>query len=200
MVVIIDYGMGNLSSVQKAGESLGYRLRLTDSAALIKKADKIIFPGVAHFGRTVKELKKRKLPDLLRARIKEGVPFFGICVGMQVLLEKSEEAPGVSGLGVIKGSVKRFSKQGLIVPHMGWNQVKLKTKHLFKGVPDGSYFYFANSYYCAPKDKSVIAATTDYGVLFASAIFKDNVWGVQFHPEKSQELGLRVLNNFLNQD
>ncbi|UCD15661.1 MAG: imidazole glycerol phosphate synthase subunit HisH [Candidatus Omnitrophota bacterium] len=203
MIVIVDYGMGNLGSVQKAAQVLGKHLQVTDSKAVIKKAKKIILPGVAHFGKTIKELKRRKLFSLIRERIKEGVPFFGICIGMQLLLEESEEAPSMRGFGIVRGKVKRFKTPGLIVPHMGWNQVKKqevrsKKQDLFKGIKDGSYFYFANSYYCVPKDKEIISSTTHYGVEFVSSIYKDNIWGVQFHPEKSQKLGLKLLGNFLN--
>lgn len=205
MTAIINYGIGNLASVQKAGEFLGKRICLSDSAAVINKADKLILPGVGHFGKTVKELKKRKLFKLIQNRIKAGVSFLGICVGMQLLLEKSQEEEGVGGLAVIKGNVQRFKGEGLLVPHMGWNKVKYKVsgvkchgRKLFEGVKDGSYFYFANSYYCAVQDKDVVLATTDYGREFVSAIHKDNVWGVQFHPEKSQDLGLKVFKNFLN--
>lgn len=204
MIVIIDYGMGNLRSVAKAGEFLGKAMKIADSPATIKKAKKIIFPGVGHFGKAVHELKKRKIFELLKERIKEGTPFLGICLGMQLLLEESQEAKGIEGLAVIEGKVKKFSSQRLIVPHMGWNQVTQSAKrkaqsdsNLFKGVPDKSYFYFAHSYYCQPRNKKVILATTDYAVKFASALHENNIWAVQFHPEKSQSLGLKVFKNFL---
>jgi len=197
MIVIIDYGMGNLRSVQKAGEHLGKKLRVTDSPAIINKAKKIIFPGVGNFKEAVRELKKRKIFDVLTGRIKEGVPFFGICLGMQLLLEKSEEAPGVKGLGVIKGKVRKFDERKMIVPHMGWNEISFKASSLFKGIPDRSYFYFANSYYCDIAEKDTVLSTTKYGIDFPSACRKENIWGVQFHPEKSQKLGLKLFNNFL---
>ena len=194
--------MGNLRSVQKAGEHLGKNLCVTDSSATIKKAKKIIFPGVGNFKQAVKELKTREIFDVLVARIKEGVPFFGICLGMQLLLETSEEAPGVKGLGVLKGKVRKFNEKKIIVPHMGWNQIQTKdqrpkTKDLFKGIPDKSYFYFAHSYYCDIAEKDAILASTEYGINFSSACCKKNIWGVQFHPEKSQKLGLKLFNNFL---
>lgn len=214
MIVIIDYGMGNLKSVENSALFLGERVKISDSPNMVKKAKKIIFPGVGHFGRAVKELKKRNLFNLLRQRIGEGVPFLGICLGMQLLLEKSQEAAGVKGLGVIKGEVKRFSAEKLIVPHMGWNQVKIKPAYqnlgagkdkgrgkeegmLFRGVKAESYFYFAHSYYCKPKQSEVILSTTTYGDEFVSSLHKNNIWAVQFHPEKSQKLGLKVFNNFL---
>ncbi|MFA5007608.1 MAG: imidazole glycerol phosphate synthase subunit HisH [Candidatus Omnitrophota bacterium] len=203
MIVVIDYGMGNLRSVQKAGEHLGKNLRVTDSPAVIKKAKKIIFPGVGNFQQAVKELKKRKIFDILVDRIKEGVPFFGICLGMQLLLCESEEAPGIKGLGVLKGKVRKFSEKKIIVPHIGWNEVcgAKRIVHsgekLFKGIPKGSYFYFAHSYYCDITEKDAILATTKYDINFSSACCKKNIWGVQFHPEKSQKLGLKLFNNFL---
>ena len=139
--------------------------------------------------------------DALRERIDCGVPFLGICLGMQLLFEKSEEAPNIKGLGVLKGAVKLFKKKGLRVPQMGWNQISIKEKgiknSLFKGVKDKSYFYFAQSYYCAPKSKKVIAATTNYGLEYAVSVHKDNVYATQFHPEKSQKCGLKVFDNFL---
>jgi len=204
MIAIVDYGMGNLRSVENSALFLGKKVKVSSSPAIIKKAKRIIFPGVGHFGRAVKELKKRKLFDLLKKRITEGVPFLGICLGMQLLLEKSHEAPGVKGLEIIRGEVKKFTGKNLIVPHMGWNQIILNEKRkqsndktLFKGIKDGSFFYFAHSYYCKPKENKAILATTFYGSRFASALQKGNVWAVQFHPEKSQKIGLKVFNNFL---
>ena len=214
MVVIVDYGMGNLMSVDKAVEHLGRRAKVTDSKQAIKKAKKIIFPGVGHFGRAVKELKKRGIYSLLKERIQEGVPFLGICLGMQLLFEESQEAPAVKGLSIIRGKVCKFNEHSLIVPHMGWNRVKFKVlrperirlgrkssklegSNLFRGIEDRSFFYFAHSYYCHPKEE-VILSVTDYGKDFVSSLHKNNVWAVQFHPEKSQELGLKLLSNFLN--
>lgn len=197
MIVVVDYGMGNLKSVSNAARVLGKAVKITDCKDVVKKAKKIIFPGVGHFGKTIAELKKRGLFSVLKAKIKDGTPFLGICIGMQALFDSSEEAKGVKGLGVIPGKVKKFKARNLIVPHMGWNQVKMKTGGIFKGVKDNSYFYFVHSYYCKPKDKKVIFATTDYDVKFASGIHKDNIWAVQFHIEKSQKPGLKVFNNFL---
>jgi glutamine amidotransferase len=195
--------MGNLRNVQKAGEFLGKTLRVTDSPTIIKKAKKIIFPGVGNFKQAVKELKQRKIFNLLIDRINEGIPFLGICLGMQLLLEGSEEAPGIKGLGVLEGKVRKFNEKKIIVPHMGWNQahsakrIAQSGKKLFKGIPEGSFFYFAHSYYCDITEKDAILATTEYGKNFSSACCKRNVWGVQFHPEKSQKLGLKLFNNFL---
>jgi glutamine amidotransferase len=205
MIVVIDYGMGNLRSVYKAAQFLNFSLKISDSAAIIKKAKKIIFPGVGNFGQAVYELKKRKIFEVLKEQINKGIPFLGICLGMQLLLEESEEAKGVKGLAVIKGKVKLFSNKKMIVPHMGWNEVTQSVKRkaqsekdLFRGIKDRSYFYFAHSYYCKPKDKNVILTTTNYGIKFISSLHKDNIWAVQFHPEKSQKLGLKVFKNFLD--
>jgi len=201
MVVIVDYGAGNLRSVANAALSLGKKIKITSKPDTVKKATKIILPGVGHFAEAVKELKERDLFDVLKQRIKAGVPFLGICIGMQLLLEESQEAKNVKGLNIIKGKVKKFSKKGLIVPHMGWNQVEVKKnkgKGLFKGVKDKSFFYFAHSYYCSLKEKKEVLSVTKYGADFVSSLNKDNVWGVQFHPEKSQKLGLKVFDNFLN--
>lgn len=204
MIAVVDYGMGNLKSVQNAALVLGKRVVVTDSKATLKKAKKIIFPGVGHFGQAIYELKKRSLFAVLKGKIKEGVPFLGICVGMQVLFSQSQEAKGVKGLDVIKGEIKKFKAKNLIIPHMGWNQVRItdcglrnKGNLLFKGLADRSFFYFVHSYYCVPKDSRVVLSTTGYGVEFASSIHKDNIWAVQFHAEKSQKSGLKLFNNFL---
>ncbi len=197
MIAIVDYGMGNLKSVANACKLLGKASIVTDSRERIAKAKKIIFPGVGHFGRAVKELKKRRLFSVIKAKLEEGVPFLGICLGMQILFEGSQEAPGLKGLGVVKGRVKKFPAGQLAVPHMGWNQIEIKKPGIFKGIKDGSFFYFVHSYYCEPKDKTIVAATTDYGVRFTSSINSKNIWAVQFHAEKSQKLGLKVFNNFL---
>jgi len=205
MIVIIDYGMGNLKSVENSALFLGKRVKISGSPAIIRKAERIIFPGVGHFGRAVGELKKRRLFALLKQKIAEGIPFLGICLGMHLLMEKSQEAAGVKGLGVIKGEVRKFTVKKLIVPHMGWNRVQIKEKgkrkkeeeaKLFRGVKDESFFYFAHSYYCKPKERRVILSTTTYGHKFASSLHKENIWAVQFHPEKSQKLGLKVFDNF----
>lgn len=205
MIVVIDYGMGNLKSVENAARILGKKVTLTSKPEIIKKAKKIIFPGVGHFGCTINELKKRKLFDILKEKIKEGTPYLGICIGMQVLFEQSQEAQGVKGMGLIRGKVKEFKGKNLIVPHMGWNQVEFSKaynlasgKKLFKDIKDRSFFYFVHSYYCEPKDKNIVLTKTKYGVDFASSIHKDNIWALQFHAEKSQRGGLKVFSNFLS--
>jgi glutamine amidotransferase len=197
MIVIVDYGAGNLRSVQKACEHLKIKVKVTDLPADIKKAEKIVFPGVGHFAAAVKELKKRKLFDTLIDEANKNKPLLGICVGMQLLFEGSAEAPGIAGLGLIKGFVPKFNEKKVIVPHMGWNSIDFKAKNkLFSGIKNNSYFYFAHSFYCAPKEE-VTLSRTDYDNGFVSSVNKGKIWGVQFHPEKSQALGLKVLKNFL---
>ncbi|MCF7887148.1 MAG: imidazole glycerol phosphate synthase subunit HisH [Candidatus Omnitrophica bacterium] len=209
MTVIVDYGMGNLESVKNAASFLDKKTIITSSSKDLLMAEKIIFPGVGHFGKAIAELKKRGLIEVLKERINQGVPFLGICLGMQLLFEKSSEAEGVAGLGVIKGEVLKFNNKNLIVPHMGWNQIRkvqspkskvqsqYKDIDLFEGIEDESFFYFAHSYFCKPEE-GITSAITNYGEDFTSAICKENVWGIQFHPEKSQANGLKVLENFLN--
>lgn len=203
MIVVIDYGMGNLHSVRKALEVVGAKAKVSSRAADISKADKIVFPGVGSFGEAMRELKKRKLVKPIKDAIARGKPFLGLCLGLQLLFERSEEAPGVKGLGVLRGEVKKFRLKGLKVPHMGWNNIKVtrssghQVTRILKEVPNGSYMYFVHSYYVNPKDKKAVLTTTDYGIDFASGVCKDNVYAFQFHPEKSQALGLKILKNFV---
>jgi glutamine amidotransferase len=203
MIVVIDYGMGNLHSVRKALEVVGAKAKVSSYPEDIKKASKLVFPGVGSFGEAMKELKRLKLVQPIKDAIASGTPFLGLCLGLQLLFEKSEEAPGVRGLGVLRGEVKRFKLRDLKVPHMGWNNIayNLKLKagslKLLKGVSNNSYMYFVHSYYAVPKNKKDILTTTNYGIKFASGVCKDNIYGLQFHPEKSQELGLRILRNFV---
>lgn len=203
MIVVIDYGMGNLHSVRKALEVMGAKVKVSSRAEDISKADKIVFPGVGSFGEAMKELNRRKLVKPIKAAIAGGKPFLGLCLGLQLLFERSEEAPGARGLGVLKGDVKRFRAEGLKVPHMGWNNVVYSPQSIvhglkiLKNVPKGSYMYFVHSYYVKPKDKKVVLTTTSYGIDFASGVCKDNVYAFQFHPEKSQALGLKILKNFV---
>jgi len=205
MITVIDYGMGNLRSVQKALERAGAKAKVTSDPGDIEKADKIVFPGVGSFGDAMKELKLRKLERPLKDAISSGKCFLGLCLGLQLLFEKSEEAPGVKGLGILKGEVKRFKFSGraLKVPHMGWNTItknekrKTKSYNILKNVPNGSYMYFVHSYYVKPKDGSAVLTTTDYGMKFVSGICKNNICGFQFHPEKSQDNGIRILENFV---
>lgn len=206
MIAVIDYGMGNLRSVHKALEVAGAKAKITSRPADLKNCKRIVFPGVGAFGEAMKELRRLNLLMPLKAAIDEGKYFLGLCLGMQLLFEKSAEAPGVKGLSVLKGEVKRFDfrgKDGLKVPHMGWNNIaksselRAKSIKILKDVPDGEYMYFVHSYYVKPKDKNIVLTTTDYGIRFVSGIRKGNIYGFQFHPEKSQELGLKILKNFV---
>lgn len=202
MIVVIDYGMGNLHSVRKALEIVGARVKVSSRPEDIKKCDKIVFPGVGSFGEAMKELKDRKLVDPIKDAIACGKPFLGLCLGLQLLFEKSEEAPGVKGLSVLKGEVKRFRVKGLKVPHMGWNDISRpggrgRGPKILKGIPGGSYVYFVHSYYAVPKNKENVLTKTDYGINFVSGVCKDNLYAFQFHPEKSQSLGLKILENFV---
>jgi len=209
MIAIIDYGMGNIHSVNKALQLFGAKTIVTNKAKDIEAAEKAVLPGVGAFDDAVMELKKQDLIKAIKEFVKTKKPFLGICLGMQLLFEKSEEAAKSKGLGFFKGGVKRFQdSKSLKVPHMGWNQLEKVTRSqshevtneclLLKDVPDDSFVYFCHSYYPEPKDKSVIAATTDYGKEFASVVWKDNLYGVQFHPEKSQKTGLKIIENFVN--
>jgi len=203
VIAIIDYGMGNLRSVQKAFEKFCSDVVVSSSANDILKADKIILPGVGAFKVAMDELKKRRLVDPIKESIEKSKPFLGICLGLQLLFSESEEGGRAKGLDIIKGKVRRFKGQkGLKIPHMGWNRIKTKTKgeraKIFDGVEDGSYMYFVHSYYVEPKDKGVILCETAYGGNFASGICKGNLYGLQFHPEKSQSAGLKIVKNFVN--
>ena len=198
LIAIIDYGMGNLRSVQKAMERAGAQAKITQKPEDILKASKIILPGVGAMRPAVEKLESLGLIPAVRQAIREGKPFLGICLGLQLLFEKSDEGGDVNGLGVLKGKVERFSSAKQKVPHMGWNQLKIRNQanSLFKGVAPLSYVYFCHSYFVKPQDAKLAAATTDYGAEFVSAIAVGNIYGVQFHPEKSQAVGLKILGNF----
>ena len=199
MIAIIDYGMGNLRSVQKAFEKIGATARVVPFPRDIANARGIVLPGVGAFGQAMDNLRAVGWIDPLRDAVARGVPFIGICLGMQLLFESSEEMGQHEGLGVLRGEVKRFDN-GLKVPQMGWNQIRVvEAKHaspLLHDVADGSYAFFVHSYYCAPRDASITIATTEYGIEFASMVQQRNVFGAQFHPEKSQSVGLKMLENF----
>ncbi len=195
MIVIIDYNAGNLRSIYKAVELFG-KAKISQSVEDILSADKIILPGVGNFGSAVKHLLPLK-DAIIESIIKDKVPFLGICLGMQLLFEESEEKPGVKGLSVIKGNVVKFRNVKKL-PHMGWNTVKIiKDIELFDGIKDGSYFYFVHSYYVNPKEEC-IAGETDYYINFPSVIHKENIYATQFHPEKSGKIGLKIIENFVN--
>jgi glutamine amidotransferase len=195
MITIINYNAGNIKSVTNALDAIGAKWKITSDAREIAKAQKIIMPGVGSAASAMKELRKRDLVSVIQ---NTRAPFLGVCLGMQLLFEWSDE--GDTGcLGIIKGRVKKFQGERLNVPQMGWNNVKLKTdktENIFGSIEDSSYFYFVHSYYCVPDDLEIITATTEYGIEFASAVQWRNFYGVQFHPEKSGEVGLEVLKNF----
>ena len=198
-IAVVDYGLGNLRSVSKALEAIGARVKVTNEPEDIARACAIVLPGVGAFKRAMDNLIRLEiLPSLLRA-IKKGKPFLGICLGLQILFTESEEHGTYKGLDVIKGKVKKFNP-GMKIPHMGWNKIKIKNQKskikIFEGIPNGSYFYFVHTYYVEPEDKDVIVSTAEYGDEFTSTVNKDNIWGVQFHPEKSAVLGLKFLENF----
>ncbi|MDY6843373.1 MAG: imidazole glycerol phosphate synthase subunit HisH [Thermodesulfobacteriota bacterium] len=209
MIIIIDYGMGNLRSVQKGFEKIGQKATITSNPREVLKAKKVVLPGVGAFKNGMENLKKYGLIDPIYQTIKDGKPFLGICLGLQFLFTKSEEFGNVEGLGIIPGKVVRFStnlpspnahnngQEKLKVPHMGWNTIDMKQKNaLFHNIEDHSYFYFVHSYYVVPEDNRVISTTTNYGITFTSSICKDTIYACQFHPEKSQRLGLKILKNF----
>lgn len=198
-IAIIDYGLGNLTSVSNALKFLGAKSKISDSPLDIEGADKLVLPGVGAFRDGIAGLRKRGLLGPLKKALSSGKIYLGICLGLHILFDASEEG-NVIGLGILKGRVKRFNeKDGIKVPHIGWNTAKLKdaSPKLTAGIKDDSYFYFDHSYYVDPGDKNTIEAVTDYGGNFASMIRKGNIYAVQFHPERSQDLGLRMLENFI---
>ncbi len=198
MISIIDYGMGNLRSVSKALEHLGASYRFCTTGKDLAKADKVILPGVGAFGDAMKELKSRGFIGPLSDLISRKARLLGVCLGLQLLFEKSEENPGVKGLGIFKGSVKKFHSTNVKIPHMGWNDIKILKKHpLLAGIASGEYFYFVHSYCGKPSAKSLTLATCRYGREdFSAVVGQDHVFATQFHPEKSQAAGLRILKNF----
>lgn len=194
-IAIIDYQAGNLRSVQKALEKCGVAAKITSDPALIRLADGVVFPGQGACDFAMRSLRERNLEEPVKDFIASGKPFLGVCLGLQLLLEYSEEGDE-PGLSILKGAVRRLPG-GQKIPHMGWNQVDFHVKHpVLDGIPDGSYLYFVHSYYADPEDRSIVAGTTEYGLEFCSAVAWDNVAAVQFHPEKSGELGLVIYENF----
>lgn len=198
MIAIVDYGMGNLRSVYKAFENQGFKALVTSDTDVIRGAQGLVLPGVGAFGACIRNLEKHGLKDAILAFIDSGRPFLGICLGLQVLFEKSEESPGYRGLGVISGRVVRFPDfDDLKVPHMGWNQLSFDTKpSVMKDIPDRSWFYFVHSYYVCPEQNDINTVTTEYGFPFTAAVEKGNIFASQFHPEKSSNAGLGILRNF----
>ena len=197
-IAIIDYQMGNLRSVQKGFEKVGHAAEITSSPADILAADKIVLPGVGAFGDAIAELTRRDLVGPIRATIAAGKPFLGICLGLQLLFDVSYEGGQFEGLGILRGKVVRFVlPRELKVPHMGWNQGRIvRRAPALKGLADSPYFYFVHSYYCVPEDPAVVAIESDYGQPFCAAVWRENLFATQFHPEKSQADGLAILKNF----
>ena len=200
MIAIVDYGMGNLRSVHKAFECVGYPALVTHDAAVIKKADGLVVPGVGAFRKAMENLTDLGLIDPIRQFVEEGRPFLGICLGLQLLFTDSEEFGRQPGLGIFKGRVVKFPftpGSSLKVPHMGWNAVSIRKKSpALEGIREGAFFYFVHSYFPAPDDPEIVATATDYGGEFASSVARGNLFACQFHPEKSQTVGLRILENF----
>ena len=196
-ITIIDYGMGNLHSAAKALEKVGAQVTVTRDPELVRQADKVILPGVGAFGDCMKNLNERGLAPVIHEVIAAGKPFLGICVGLQMLFEGSEEDPGVAGLGIFKGMVRKIAAPGLKIPHMGWNNLEYRTSSsLFQGLPPAAYVYFVHSFHAVPTDESCITAVTDYGGQVTAAVGRGLVQAVQFHPEKSSAVGLKILANF----
>lgn len=198
MLALIDYGVGNLFSVAKALESVGGDVELTCAEDDIIRADKIVLPGVGAFGDCMKNLAATGLIPTIKEQIAAGKPILGICVGLQILFEGSEESPNVEGLKIFGGQIRRICAGDLKIPHMGWNSIKFSNSKLFAGLNGELYFYFVHSYHAAPDDKDIISATTSYGETVTAAVERDNVFATQFHPEKSGDVGLHVLKNFLD--
>ncbi|MEI7750646.1 MAG: imidazole glycerol phosphate synthase subunit HisH [Candidatus Omnitrophota bacterium] len=200
MIAIIDYGMGNLRSVSKALEHLGAAYKLCAKGKDLERATKVILPGVGAFGDAMKELKSRGFVEAIRDLVARKAKLMGVCLGLQLFFEKSEENPGVNGLGIFKGTVRKFRSTNVKIPHMGWNDLKVLNKHpLLNGIPSGEYFYFVHSYYGKPAAKSLTLASCKYGrENFSAVIGNEHIFATQFHPEKSQDAGLRILKNFIH--
>ena len=199
MIALVDYDAGNVKSVEKAIEKLGGEFILTSDPETVKNADAVILPGVGNFGDCMDKLISRGLDKAIRSFASSGKPFLGICVGLQLLFDESEESPGVPGLGILKGKIRRFPvSDELKVPQIGWNNIISCKGRLFDGINEGTYFYFVHSYYLEAADSSIVSSRAEYGVTFDSSVESGNVFATQFHPEKSSDAGLKVLKNFLD--
>ena len=199
MIAIVDYDAGNIKSVEKALHFLGREALVTGDSEEILRADKVILPGVGAFGDAMDTIRGRGLDKVLRKVAENGTPFLGICLGLQLLFERSDEAPGAEGLGILKGEILRIpEKEGLKIPHMGWTSLHLENNgRLFRGIEENAYVYFVHSYYLKAGDESIVKASTEYGVHIHASVEKDNVFACQFHPEKSSDVGLHILKNFV---
>ena len=198
MIAIIDYDAGNIKSVEKACISLGHETAVTGDAKTILSADRVILPGVGAFGDAMGKLERSGLADVIKEVVKEGTPFLGICLGLQLIFESSEESEGVKGLGLLQGKIVRIpDSEGLKIPHIGWNDITINpSSRLFRGIPDKSFVYFVHSYYLKAKNESEVAATTEYSAHIHAAVESGNIFATQFHPEKSGDIGLKILENF----
>ena len=199
MIAIVDYDAGNIKSVEKALLFLGQKALVTGDSKEILKADKVILPGVGAFGDAMDTIHSRGLDKVLHKVAENGTPFLGICLGLQLLFERSDEAPGVEGLGILEGEILRIPEQeGLKIPHMGWNSLHLENNgRLFRGIEENAYVYFVHSYYLKARDESIVKASAEYGVHIHASVEKGNVFACQFHPEKSSDVGLHILKNFV---
>lgn len=200
MIAIIDYDAGNIKSVEKALLFLGQKAVITRDPQTIFSADGVILPGVGAFGDAMEKLHAYGLVQVIRQCVHDNKPFLGICLGLQLLFESSEESPGIEGLGVLRGKVLRLPREkGLKIPHIGWNDLKFPNQgRLFRGVQEGAYVYFVHSYYLKAEEKSIVTATTDYGACVHASVEKGNVFACQFHPEKSSDVGMQILRNFIS--
>ena len=198
MITIIDYDAGNIKSVEKALKTLGQEVIVTRDAEIILKADKVILPGVGAFGDAMGKLHDYGLVDVIYKVVEKNTPFLGICLGLQLMFESSEETPGIEGLGILKGKIVKIPENGdLKIPHMGWNSLHFQNEgRLFANLPQDSYVYFVHSYYLQAEDETIVKATTDYSTCIHASVEKDNVFACQFHPEKSSDVGLTILKNF----
>ena len=200
MIAIIDYGAGNIRSVEKALMHIGCEVEVTQDPSVLAKADGALLPGVGSFGDAMYELRGRELEAPIKAFVASGKPFLGICLGLQILFESSEESPGVSGLSLLKGKVLRIpAAPGLKIPHIGWNSLNLQNQgRLFEGIEQQPYVYFVHSYYLKAAEPDIVKATTEYSTIIDASVEKDNIFACQFHPEKSSTVGLKMLKNFAN--
>lgn len=199
MIAIVDYDAGNIRSVEKALRFLGQEAAATREPEQILRADKVILPGVGSFGDAMEKIRQYDLESVIGEVVDRKIPFLGICLGLQLLFESSEESPGVRGLGILKGQIRRIPEAGgLKIPHMGWNTLQLRGKgRLFQGLPEEPYVYFVHSYYLQAADESIVTAVTDYGTCIHASVERENVFACQFHPEKSSGTGLSILKNFV---